>query len=118
MASRDPYYIVKDEVSDTVWRKARAAAQLHFRLPCHSSLFSALLVPCLQLRGVQAKFGKWQTLPRSCAERKALRQELEEDCQSLEYMVRCLPLPGSCGPILPPAVDHLPVFYPTHRLPR
>lgn len=38
-----------------------------------------------QLRGVQAKFAKWQT--SRGVERKAKQAELEEDCQSLEYMV-------------------------------
>lgn len=40
---------------------------------------------------MQAKFGKWQNMPRMSAEKKALQQELEEDCQSLEYMVRSGP---------------------------
>jgi hypothetical protein len=37
---------------------------------------------------VQAKFSKWQTY-RGGAERKEKQSELEEDCQSLEYMVGC-----------------------------
>lgn len=56
MASNDPYYIVREEVSDT-------------------------------LHNVQGKLAKWQAMPRSGMERKAVQQEIEEDCQSLEYMV-------------------------------
>ena len=36
---------------------------------------------------MQSKFGKWQNLPRNNAEKKGLQAELEDDCQSLEYMV-------------------------------
>ncbi|PSC74939.1 Syntaxin-61 [Micractinium conductrix] len=53
---RDPYYIVKDEVSETI-------------------------------RGVQAKYARWQGAARGGADRRALAAELEEECHSLEYMV-------------------------------
>jgi DNA repair ATPase RecN len=36
---------------------------------------------------VQSKYGKWQNLPRDNAEKKGLQAELEDECQSLEYMV-------------------------------
>lgn len=39
---------------------------------------------------MQSKFSTWQTLPRSSVERRTLQRELEEDCASLEYMVRAL----------------------------
>ena len=37
---------------------------------------------------MQAKYSKWQNLPRGHPEKKGLQAELEEECQSLEYMVR------------------------------
>lgn len=47
-----------------------------------------ILLFVLQLHNVQGKLAKWQAMPRSGMERKAVQQEIEEDCQSLEYMVR------------------------------
>ncbi|GAB4816220.1 hypothetical protein N2152v2_003266 [Parachlorella kessleri] len=54
---RDPYFVVKEEVEDT-------------------------------LRGVQSKFSQWGNLPRTAAERRTLKLELEEECHSLEYMLQ------------------------------
>ena len=94
-AQRDPYYIVKDEVGETVRRATLVLCQPPPTLPpaaaqptttsCRSPLAAAFH---LQLRSAQAKFGRWQALPHSSADKKALRAELEEDCGSLEYMVR------------------------------
>lgn len=38
------------------------------------------------LRGVQGKYSRWQNLPRG-ADKKSLQHEVEDECQSLEYMV-------------------------------
>ena len=43
--------------------------------------------PHLQIRGVQAKYARWQGAARGGADRRALAAELEEECHSLEYMV-------------------------------
>lgn len=85
MSSSDPYYIVRDEVGETVSVGAARAAR---RRPPPWRRRSNSLPPLPpQLHGVQAKFGKWQGMLRSSAEGKTLQRELEEDCQSLEYMV-------------------------------
>lgn len=41
----------------------------------------------MQLRGVQTKFSSWQGMLRGGTQKQALQRELEDDCQSLEYMV-------------------------------
>lgn len=99
---RDPFYIVKDEVAESVRRRGRRRAcwaalspwtALALCAPSPATILPPLL-PCLpQLRGVQSKFSRWGNLPRTSAERKGLKGEVEEECHSLEYMVRV----GRCG---------------------
>lgn len=54
----------------------------------------------MQLRGVQTKFSSWQGMLRGGTQKQALQRELEDDCQSLEYMVG-----GMMGGALPSIAD-------------
>lgn len=103
--ARDPYYIVKDEVAETV-RGSPARPPPPPPLPaCRRRRLTAASgpAPVLQLRGVQTKFSSWQGMLRGGAQKQALQRELEDDCQSLEYMVgvswveAALPAPGAAA---------------------
>ncbi len=89
--ARDPYYIVKDEVAETVRGRRRVLPPplpACRRLPPPPANQPPWRPPSLlQLRGVQTKFGSWQGMLRGGAQKQALQRELEDDCQSLEYMV-------------------------------
>lgn len=104
--ARDPYYIVKDEVAETVRGSPARPPPPPPPLPaCRRRRLTAASCPApvLQLRGVQTKFSSWQGMLRGGAQKQALQRELEDDCQSLEYMVgvswveAALPAPGAAA---------------------
>lgn len=81
---QDPFFIVQNEVNETVGIARMVTSWLPGSLLI--DLIKLIVLP-LQLQSVQARFSQLRALPVSHSNRKALQSELEEDCNSIEYMV-------------------------------
>jgi hypothetical protein len=88
MSALDPFYLVKEEVQDSVrefgvfWFRSTWVRRTMWWAVC---LFCFV---CVQVVKVQVTLQRWEQLPASAAEREVLHKELLSACESIEWQVR------------------------------
>ncbi len=83
MASKDPYYLVRDDIQASV--RAIVAWGIH---RCHNDMLHLLqYTPTTQLDKVQSIFATWQGMSKNTAQATNLMHDIEEECSSIQWQV-------------------------------